>query len=50
MFRRGEVSRIVCEEAEKPTPSAAEKKRPFFPEDIINSDIRFHFGLLSFGP
>jgi hypothetical protein len=34
-----DLSRIKCEEAWK--------KRPFFPEDILNTDIRFHFGLLS---
>jgi hypothetical protein len=37
-----DLSRVKCEEAWK--------KRPLFPEDIINADIRFHFGLLSFGP
>jgi len=34
-----DLSRVKCDEPWK--------KRPFFPEDIINADIRFHFGLLS---
>jgi hypothetical protein len=34
----------------KVPPGKGEGKRPFFPEDIVNSEICFHFGLLSFGP
>jgi hypothetical protein len=33
---------------EELVPSKGEEKRPFFPEDIIDSDVCFHFGLLSF--
>jgi len=32
---------------EKPLQSKDEGKRPFFPEDIVESYICFHFGLLS---
>jgi hypothetical protein len=37
---------VTGEKREKTLLSKGEGKRPFFPEDIINVDIRFHFGLL----
>ena len=33
-------------EARKPALSGAEEKRPLFPEDIVDLDIRFHSCLL----
>jgi len=37
----------VREKKEKILLGKGEAKRPFFPEDTINSNIGFHFGLLS---
>jgi hypothetical protein len=42
-----ELFSAAGEKREKALPGKGEGKGPFFPEVNIDTDIRFHFGLLS---